>query len=667
MNTHTTRNRLADEASPYLQQHASNPVHWQPWDEQALEQARREDKPILVSIGYSACHWCHVMEHESFDDNATAALMNEHFINIKVDREERPDLDKVYQTTHQLLVQRPGGWPLNMIIAPDSHLPIFGGTYFPPEPRHGMPDFKTILTRVAEFYHSRRDELTEQYDYLTQALGRLDSDTPDGQLNQFLLDEAETEITRNFDKTHGGLGQAPKFFHVPSLEYCFKRAYGDPVKQNLQRQVMGTLNIMANSGIFDQLMGGFYRYSVDEKWMIPHFEKMLYDNGQLLALYAEAGNTTGNKLFGHTATKTADWVLAEMTSPEGAYYSTLDADSEGEEGKYYVWSPDELKQLLNNEQWQQLSNHYQLEGTPNFEGHWHLHANKPGNDTVNSSLDTILTHLLQARSQRIRPGRDEKILTSWNALMIRGMAIAGRLLKRPEYITSARNAMQLMQSRLWQDNTLHATYKDGVARHPAYLDDHAYLLWAALELLQAQWDDDLLQFAIELADTLIADFEDEHRGGFFFTAHDHETLPYRPKPGSDDAMPSGNGIAALSLQRLGLLLGESRYLTTAENTLKAMQPSMKSYLPGAGALLLALREQIQPPEIVILRGKTRGLYTWQAELNDHHRLDRLVFAIPENANLPPALASKTCTEGVSAYRCQGLQCQSPVNDIKHII
>lgn len=667
MNTHTNRNRLADEASPYLQQHAGNPVHWQPWDEQALEQARREDKPILISIGYSACHWCHVMEHESFDDNDTAAIMNEHFICIKVDREERPDLDKVYQTAHQLLVQRPGGWPLNMIIAPDSHLPIFGGTYFPPEPRHGMPDFKTVLTRVAEFYHNRRDELTGQYDYLTQALSRLHSDTPDSQLNQSLLDEAEAEIARNFDTRHGGLGEAPKFFHVPSLEYCFKRAHEDPAKLGLGKLVTDTLNIMANSGIFDQLMGGFYRYSVDNYWMIPHFEKMLYDNGQLLALYAETGNITGNKLFAHTAIKTAEWVLSEMTSDDGGYYATLDADSEGEEGKYYVWSSDELKQLLNDKQWQQLAGHYRLEGTPNFEGRWHLHANEPGNDAVDSSLDSIHTLLLETRGQRIRPGRDEKILTSWNALMIRGMAVAGRLLDKPEFITSARNAMQLMKTRLWQGNTLHATYKDGVARHPAYLDDHAYLLWAALELLQAQWDDDLLQFAIELADTLIADFEDEHRGGFLFTAHDHEALPYRPKPGSDDAMPSGNGIAALSLQRLGLLLGESRYLSTAENTLKAMQPSMKGYLPGAGALLLALREQLQPPEIVILRGKADELQPWQSTLNKHHRPGRLIFAIPDNAMLPAALASKTCTEGVAAYRCQGMQCQQPVNDIKHVI
>jgi uncharacterized protein YyaL (SSP411 family) len=473
MNKLTTRNRLAEEASPYLQQHANNPVHWQPWDQQALAQARREDKPILVSIGYSACHWCHVMEHESFDDDATAAIMNEHFINIKVDREERPDLDKVYQTTHQLLVQRPGGWPLNMIIAPDSHLPIFGGTYFPPQPRHGMPDFKTVLTRVAEFYHNRRDELTNQYDYLTQALGRLDSDTPDGQLNRLLLDEAESEIARSFDKTHGGLGAAPKFFHVPSLDYCFKRAHGDPAKQELADRVIETLNIMANSGIFDQLMGGFYRYSVDEQWMIPHFEKMLYDNGQLLALYAEVGNITGNTLFHHTAIKTADWVLTEMTSPEGGYYSTLDADSEGIEGKYYVWSTNELKQSINNEQWQKLCSHYQLEGTPNFEGQWHLHANNPDSDTVDFSLDTIHTLLLEARSQRIRPGRDEKILTSWNALMIRGMAVTGRLLDKPEYITSACSAMQLMQTRLWQDNTLHATYKDGVARHLTAIRHHA--------------------------------------------------------------------------------------------------------------------------------------------------------------------------------------------------
>ncbi|MBE9515437.1 MAG: thioredoxin domain-containing protein [Proteobacteria bacterium] len=667
MSNTTTSNRLADEASPYLQQHANNPVHWQPWDEQALEQARREDKPILVSIGYSACHWCHVMEHESFGDEATAAIMNEHFINIKVDREERPDLDKVYQTSHQLLVQRPGGWPLNMFIAPDTHLPIFGGTYFPPQARYGMPDFKSVLARVSDFYQNRRDELTKQYDYLTQALGKLDSHTPDGQLNDALLTEADDEIANSFDQHHGGFGGAPKFFHVPSLEYCFKRAYKTPARQRLEKHVTDTLTIMANSGIFDQLAGGFYRYSVDEQWMIPHFEKMLYDNGQLLALYAETGNVTGKPLLTQTALKIADWVLAEMTSPEGAYYSTLNADSEGEEGKFYAWSTKELKQLLNDERWQQLANHYQLEGNPNFEGQWHLHAINPNNETINTSLEPIHQRLLQARAKRSRPSRDEKILTSWNALMIRGMAVAGRLLNKPDYIDSACKAMRVMQTQLWQDNTLHATYKDGVARHPAYLDDYAYLLWALLELLQARWDDELLKFAIQIADILIADFEDEHRGGFFFTAHDHEPLPYRPKPASDDAMPSGNGIAALCLQRLGLLLGESHYLTAAENTLKATQPSMKRYLPGAGALLLALRELTQPAEIVILRGKPDELLSWQASLNEQHQPDRLVFAIPDDAQLPPSLATKTYTGSICAYRCRGLQCQEPVNEIKQLI
>jgi uncharacterized protein YyaL (SSP411 family) len=496
-------NRLADSTSPYLQQHAHNPVDWWPWCDEALQLAKRENRLILLSIGYSACHWCHVMAHESFEDAATAEVMNQRFVNIKVDREERPDLDKIYQAAHQVLTQRPGGWPLTMILTPDDQVPFFAGTYFPVTAKHGMPPFKEILVRVDDFYHNSPDQVMQQNHSLQQALKSLETG-PSGQgvLSEAPLAQARQQLEQQFDNTYAGFGKAPKFPHPSNLNRLLRHWHssmqGGNEDERAREMCRLTLHAMAAGGLFDQLAGGFYRYSVDDLWMIPHFEKMLYDNGPLLGLYSQAAVALGDAVFTRVAKETANWVINEMQSPAGGYYSTLDADSEGEEGKFYVWNPLQVKAILDDDEYAVFAPLFGLDRDANFEGHWHLHRyaavgeiaeqQQLDRETVNRLLTTARGKLLSAREQRVRPGRDEKILTSWNGLMIRGMAQAGRLLDKPEFVASARRAADFIYDRMYVDGRLLATHKDGRSHLMAYLDDYAFMLDALLELLQADWE-----------------------------------------------------------------------------------------------------------------------------------------------------------------------------------
>ena len=573
-------NRLAAETSPYLLQHADNPVDWYPWGEEALERAAREGKPILLSVGYSACHWCHVMAHESFEDPDTAELMNRLFVNVKVDREERPDLDKIYQSAQHLLTRRSGGWPLTMFLDHEDRIPFFGGTYFPKTARFGLPSFQDILRRVSHFYAERRGELREQSQALIEALRSLE---PEAEGNEIVtprpLEDARTLLARSFDAEHGGFGAAPKFPHPTNIEALmriFAASRSGPRRDDFALSMAThTLRKMCLGGIYDHLGGGFCRYSVDEQWMIPHFEKMLYDNGPLLVLSAQAWQATGEDLFRKVATETGEWVMREMQSPEGGYYSSLDADSEGEEGKFYVWEPEEVRDLLREEDYPVFAARFGLDRPPNFEGrHWHLHVFTELEELarrfdsrvpeIEKVLDRTRSTLLPIRSERVWPGRDDKVLTSWNALMIKGMAVAGAMLSEPRFVQSAVRALDFLRENLWRDGRLRATYKDGRARFSAYLDDHAFLIDAILALLQEEWRRTHLDFAIDLAEVLLRHFEDPESGGFFFTADDHEVLIHRSKPFADDALPAGNGIAAHALGRLGHLLGESRYLDAAE-------------------------------------------------------------------------------------------------------
>ncbi|MFM1892007.1 MAG: hypothetical protein RLZ44_1084 [Pseudomonadota bacterium] len=668
-------NRLAQATSPYLLQHADNPVDWWPWCDEALQLARREQRPILLSIGYSACHWCHVMAHESFEDPETAALMNRLYVNIKVDREERPDLDKIYQTAHQLLARRPGGWPLTVFLTPDDQAPFFAGTYFPPSPRHGLPAFRDLLERVHNAYLEQPDAIREQNSALVQALQQLEPNASGGgALSAGPLEHAAQQFAGSFDAAHGGFGQAPKFPHPSSLALLLARwqATGDA---RLRDMLLLSLERMALGGMNDQLGGGFCRYSVDAEWMIPHFEKMLYDNGPLLALYADAWRATdGRPLFAHVCRRTAEWVLREMQAPAGGYYSSLDADSEGEEGRYYVWDRDQVAGLLSPEEYRVFAPRYGLDHPPNFEGRWHLHtytdtaalqqATGLGARAVRRLLASARDKLLAARAQRLRPGRDEKILTSWNALMIRGLARAGRLLGEPEWLASAERARDYLHARHWRDGRLLATSKDGQAHLAAYLDDYAYLLDALLELLQARWRNADLDWAIALADCLLEHFADPVAGGFYFTADDHERLLHRPKPWADDATPAGNGVAALALQRLGHLLGEPRYLAAAERTLQAGWPAIERLPYAHPSLLLALAEQLEPSETLVIRAAGPTLGDWQELAARHWRPDRSCYAIPaEVADLPGLLAQRPPADGPIAYLCQGTSCLAPIRDL----
>ena len=683
MGNHAFTNRLIHETSPYLQQHAHNPVDWYPWCEEALEKARREDKPILLSVGYSACHWCHVMEQESFEDEAVAKVMNERFVCIKVDREERPDLDKIYQTAHQLLTQRPGGWPLNMFLTPDDHMPFFGGTYFPKTPKFGMPGFTEVLQRVADFYHKRRKEIVEQNNSLRDLFGRMQPSgpTPDAEISDSVLNEALAQLKQQFDPRHGGFGDAPKFPHPTSIEFCLRRwahsVITDKPDNEARHIARFTLRAMASGGIYDQVGGGFCRYAVDEQWMIPHFEKMLYDNAQLLPLYADAFLAMGDKLFKRVAEETAEWVIREMQSSEGGYYSTLDADSEGHEGKFYVWTTEELRNLLNADEWSVLEARYGLKGEPNFEGKWHLHVHAGRADIVDrlpyqeTDIDALLASahakLFAAREKRVRPGRDEKILTSWNGLMIKGMARAGRLLGRQDFIASAERAMDFIRDRLWKDGRLLVTVKDGKAHLNAYLDDYAFLIDAGLELLQARWRQDEFAFIIELADCMLEHFEDRHHGGFYFTADDHEKLVHRPKPTGDDAIPSGNGMAALVLLRLGHLLGEANYLNAAERALKALHAVIAQYPSAHGSLLSAIEESLNPVQTIVLRGDQKDMAAWLARCRQYYAPRRLTVGIPNDAtDLPGVLAERVPGASVTAYVCTGHACSAPVTSLAEL-
>jgi uncharacterized protein YyaL (SSP411 family) len=688
MTTHSSatahRNRLAGETSPYLLQHAGNPVDWYPWGEEALERARREEKPILLSIGYSACHWCHVMAHESFEDPASAAVMNELFVNVKVDREERPDLDKIYQLAQQMLTQRSGGWPLTMFLAPGTQRPFFGGTYFPKEPRYGMPAFTDLLRRVSEFHRTHREDIAKQSEALQQAFAEMapPAAPADAALTIAPLAVARERLGEEFDAQFGGFGAAPKFPHPTNIEFLLRQwratAASDAPDLHLLYMATLTLQRMAEGGIYDQVGGGFARYSVDQYWMIPHFEKMLYDNGQLLRLYANAALATGEDLFRRVAAQTADWIVRDMQAPSGGYWSTLDADSEGHEGKFYVWDPQQVRALLPSDVYEAFARRFGLDQPANFEGRWHLHAYRPEDEIATElgidaaemrrRLDEARRILLAERNTRIWPGRDEKILTSWNGLAIAGMAAAARALARPDLAESATRAVDFIRQNLWRDGRLLAVHKDGQSRFAAYLDDYAFLLDALVELLQTRWRSADLQFATGLADALLAHFSDDEHGGFYFTADDHEQLMHRSKSFGDEAVPAGNAIAAQALTRLGLLLGETRYLDAAARTVRSAWAPVQHYPHAHAAMLVALAEHLDPPELVIIRGAADEAARWRAALASKYSPTRLVFAIEADAaGLPAALADKRALDTTVAYVCRGTTCSEPVRGLAPLL
>jgi uncharacterized protein len=688
-NTDAKENRLAKETSPYLKQHAHNPVEWHPWGREALELAKSSGKPILLSIGYSACHWCHVMAHESFEDEATADLMNKLFVNIKVDREERPDIDKIYQFAHQVLTQRGGGWPLTMFLAHDDQKPFFGGTYFPDQPRYGMPAFSTILQRVAEYYHEQREELRAQNDTLMSVYDDLTPAPADAgvPLTAAPLDGVRAQLASTFDARHGGFGAAPKFPHPGSIDRLLHHWHASAVSAapDLQALYMATLTLtrMAEGGLYDQLGGGFARYSVDQSWMIPHFEKMLYDNGALLASYADAALATGEPLFRRIASETGAWLLREMQHDGGGFHSAYDADSEGHEGRFYVWTREEAQAALTPAEWRVFSRRFGFDQAPNFEGAWHLHVFVPyeqlaaelqiGAAEAETLVDAARAKLLALRSRRVWPGLDDKILTSWDALAIRGLARAARVLDEAAFAAGADAALEYLRAHHWRATAggggrLLATSKDGVSHLNAYLDDYAYLAQALLEMLQVRWRNEDLAWLRAILDAMLAHFEDAKLGGFFFTSDDHETLIHRSKSFSDDAIPAGNGIAARVLIRAGYLLGETRYLDAAERTLRAAWLAMNRFPHGHVSLLEALDEYLSPPEILVIREARAERGTWQHELGKLYAPHRLVFSIPAGLEgVDAAIADKKAGATTRAYVCRGSTCSAPVESLADLV
>ena len=669
-------NALGNETSPYLLQHANNPVAWHPWSEQALELAREEGKPILLSVGYSACHWCHVMAHESFEDEETADLMNRYFINIKVDREERPDIDKIYQTAQQLLTGRTGGWPLTMFLMPEDQTPFFGGTYFPPEPRHGLPGFRTLLARIHQVYQEERPALAEQNSAFIKALEQTQTSGPAAAgtpLDTGPVDTCVEQLAGSFDRRDGGFGGAPKFPHPVNLELLLYQHARTADTSPLDMACF-TLEKMAEGGIYDHVGGGFCRYSVDSRWNIPHFEKMLYDNGPLLGLYANAWRISRRELFRQAARGTAAWVMREMQSGEGGFFSSLDADSEGEEGKFYTWEPGEVHRLLNEAEFDDFVRYSGLDKPDNFEGRWHLYvaqspeeiARAGGRDLgeIQQHLQSAREKLFREREQRIRPGLDDKILTSWNALMLKGMSIAAMRLEEPDYYHSAERCLEFIHARLWDGNRLMATCKDGRAHLNAYLDDYAFLIDAIIHLLAYKWSGKWLGFAMQLADTLIEQFYDAEAGGFFFTSHDHETLLQRRKDYTDDSLPSGNGMAALALLLLGHLTGRQDYLEAAESTLKSGWGLLQRMPHACSALLTALLEYDNPRRVIILRGREEIITDWQKQVEPLLDLRSLVFAIPSAEQyLPDLINEKKSDQAATAFICTGFTCLEPISEL----
>ncbi len=663
-------NRLARETSPYLRQHADNPVDWWPWCDEALDAARRANKPILLSIGYAACHWCHVMAHESFEDEASARVMNALYVNIKVDREERPDIDKVYQLAHQALARRGGGWPLTMFLTPGDLLPFYAGTYFPKTPRYNMPAFVQVLQGVRRWFDEKPDEVRAQ----NAALARFFVEHAQGSSDAGPLDDnpirvALQRIEAGFDHRNGGHSGAPKFPHASEIELLLAQpgeAHASMARLTLAR--------IATRGLSDHLGGGFFRYAVDERWEIPHFEKMLYDNALLLPLYAQAAQALQEPAFAASARACAGWIVREMSAPGGGFHSSLDADSEGEEGRYYVWQRDEIRALLDADDHALAERRFGLDQPPNFEGHaWHLvidasidelgqRVGHPA-DALEARLRHVTGTLLAARARRVRPALDDKILTAWNALAIAGAARAARTLPDRPLLAEAERALDFLHANVWLDGRLYASHAGGVARFPAYLDDHAFLLDALLAMLTVRWSRRDLDWAIALADALLQRFEDGAHGGFFFTAHDAEVLPQRPKPLMDESLPSGNGIAARALLKLGHLLGEPRYLDAAERTLQAAWPTLVELPHACCSLLLALDEWLRPPTQVVLHADADEAARWHEALAriDDGRSD--TYTIPaQQLPLPATLAAQSHAPGGTAYLCRGRHCLAPVSE-----
>ncbi len=690
----TFTNRLAKETSPYLLQHAHNPVDWYPWGEEAFAKAKAENKPILLSVGYSACHWCHVMEHESFEDEKIAALMNDLFVNIKVDREERPDVDEIYMHAVQMLTGR-GGWPMTMFLTPDAE-PFYGGTYFPPVDRHNLPAFPRVLLGVAQAYRDKPDEVAKStrqiLDNLDKLSQRRETERP---LQIETVQNAAAQLAEQVDHTHGGLGGAPKFPNTAVFSLFLRQLHTNRNSHYLE-MTSHTLRKMAEGGVYDHLGGGFHRYSVDERWLVPHFEKMLYDNALLTRLYLEAYQATQDPFFRGVVEEILAYVEREMLSPEGGFYSTQDADSEGVEGKFFVWDQEQIVEVLGEEVGEIVCRYYDVTDVGNFEGHNILHPSLELDqlarlfgrevDEVGQLIATAKQRLFNVREDRIKPGRDEKILTCWNGLMLSGFAEAARVLDNPHYLDIARRNAAFILTKLSEkvndddqplgkrssstfNGRLLRSYKDGQAKFNAYLDDYAAFTCGLLDLYEATSEPDYLDRAVALSRVLLERFWDTEQGGFFFTSDDHERLISRSKSAFDGSIPSGNSLATLALLRLFSLTERQDYLDKAEQTLRLFYDDMERSPFGFSQLLGVLDFHLQRPKQIVLVGDASAPETRQllARINALYLPNKTVACLDPQSLAdgkgPAALTGKVQVDGkLTTYVCHNFTCSPPATD-----
>ena len=670
-------NRLANETSPYLLQHANNPVDWYPWGEEALERARSEDKPILLSVGYSACHWCHVMERESFENPAIAAQMNQLFVSVKVDREERPDIDSIYMTAVQAMTGH-GGWPMTVFLTPDGK-PFYGGTYFPPEDRGGMPSFPRVMEAISDAYSNNRDEVLQNTEHLLDRMRQMAAVGQQGfePLTDEVMRLAMRKAAGDFDPRHGGFGLQPKFPQPMTYEYLL-RHYLRTEDSEALHMVELTLQRMATGGIYDQIGGGFHRYSTDAFWLVPHFEKMLYDNALLVRLYLHAYQITGNPMYRRIVEETLEYVMREMTSPEGGFYSAQDADSEGVEGKFFIWLPHEIEEALGPEDAEIICRYYGVTPHGNFEGRNILRvAMDAANLARDEGLDAAAfgdllarakARLLAARNERIAPGLDDKILTSWNGLMLAAFAEAASVLRRDDYAEVAERNAQFLLANLLREGRLLRTYKDGTAKLNGYLEDYAFLIDGLLTLHEVNFSRGTLDAAIELGNAMVELFWDAATGQFFDTGHDHEQLVVRPKDLTDNAIPCGSSMAVDVLLRLAVITDDGDMELRASSALRGVRQLMMTFPTAAGNWLGALDFYLsQPKEIVIVgeRGDT-GTDTLLTEVHKNYMPNRVLLGASRGDDTDgglPLLMERHKIDGMAtAYVCENYVCQLPVTE-----
>ena len=670
-------NRLIHESSPYLRQHANNPVDWHPWGPEALERAVREDKPILLSVGYSACHWCHVMERESFEDDAIAALMNEHFVSIKVDREERADIDSIYMAAVQAMTGQ-GGWPMTVFLTPDGK-PFYGGTYFPPEERGGLPSFPRVLTTMADVYRNRRGDVANTTTQLVTHMRQMTRSAPGIEpLTEVIMSDAVRELRKQFDDSYGGFGLQPKFPQPMTLEFLL-RQYLRTEDPSVLEMVELTLDRMARGGIYDQLGGGFHRYSTDTYWLVPHFEKMLYDNALLARLYLHAYQVTGNPMYRRIVEETLDYVVREMTSPEGGFYSAQDADSEGEEGKFFVWRPEEVSEVLGKDKGTFVNDFYGVTIHGNFEGRSILHVPTPLPDfaravgmdetTLEERLRESRDKLLERRVTRVAPERDDKILMSWNGLMLAAFAEAAAVLERDDYREVARSSGEFLLDNLVDESgRVLRTYKDGQAKLYGYLEDYAFLIDGLLLLHEATFSERWLEAALKLGRSMVDLFWDDASQQFYDTGSDHEELVIRPRDLTDNAAPAGSSMAVSVLLRLAILTGDSAYNSKAATSLRSANAVMQRFPTAAGHWLGALDFYLSKVKEVVIVGEPDSQATGELvrEVYRNYLPNRMFVGVGEDRDSGsdlPLLHERRQVDGrPTAYVCENYVCQLPVSE-----